>query len=336
MNHLLDGLAEYETQTSHEDVSIRDTEDQLLDLELMHHYTQHTCRTALSGEASQYVWLEYIPREASKHWFLMHGIIALAAIHQVHRQPTNSSKYLKHFEAHQGKAIALYRRALSDITDATANALFALSSIMSITSLASATWRSSNMPGIQHIGIDGICETLLMTRGSREVNLASGNIIRRGPLSVMLTGHVVSSSAHVNLNAKLVQALDHLTATVNDGCANPEHLRLCTEALIPLREIYEAAYTLHSRSELQLGHIWRWTSFVPYDFITLVQASFPPALIITSYFVVVANMKRDTWYVNMWGNLALEGICIALDGQLAGCMAWPREQIALDNDDFKQ
>lgn len=75
---------------------------------------------------------------------------------------------------------------------------------------------------------------------------------------------------------------------------------------------------------------------MPYDFLKLVQTAFPPSLVITAYFVVRANMKRDMWYVNNWGRLALEGICITLNGRMADYMTWSREQIATDNPAFEE
>ena len=41
-----------------------------------------------------------------------------------------------------------------------------------------------------------------------------------------------------------------------------------------------------------MGSIWRWTAMLSYDFIKMVQAEYPPALVITAHFTVAAMMLR--------------------------------------------
>ena len=72
-----------------------------------------------------------------------------------------------------------------------------------------------------------------------------------------------------------------------------------------------------------------------YDFIKMVQAEYPPALIITAHFAVASMMLKEMWYVGTWGDLALDGIRIALNGQLGEYMQWPEEQMASDNAGLK-
>lgn len=207
-------LADDVLRTSIEE-HIRDkSDDWLLDFELMRHYANHTCRAPLTGTKSQYLWRDIIPLEAVRRRFLMHGILALAAVQRAHCETSKAAGFLEEFDKHQAEAVASYRQILSNVTHDVANALFAHSSILSVTSLASATLRANALPGPQYISVGGICEILYLTKGSREINRASGDAIRRGPLSAMLLGHNLPADTCVALSRELQDVLRSLDAIV--------------------------------------------------------------------------------------------------------------------------
>ena len=62
----------------------------------MHHYDRDTLLQPLGiREDCQHLWRENIPREAIKHSFLMHGILALSALHIAHTRPEEADKARK-------------------------------------------------------------------------------------------------------------------------------------------------------------------------------------------------------------------------------------------------
>jgi hypothetical protein len=329
-------VADSNDQTSSDITPAADTESWLQDLELMHHYSHRTSRTKLGASVRlQHVWQEHIPSEASKHAFLMHGVLALAALHLAIMKPTQTAKYASLCDKHQASALSSYRHILTHITDDVADALFALSTILSISSLARATLRASQMEGQQYISVESICELLFLTRGVREVKEATGELVSRGPFSVVLYGHQMSADVQVTMSVKILGVFRALERMVHDQCTEIDQRKHCSEAITHLYSVFETVLAKYSLGELEMGHVWRWTAMLSYDFINMVQAEYPPALIITAHFTVVTMMLREMWFISTWGNLALDGIRVALKGQLGEYLAWPEEQMASDNAGLK-
>jgi hypothetical protein len=323
-------------QGSNDSTMATDTESWLQDLELMHHYSHRTSRTVLGANVRlQHVWQEHIPREASRHPFLMHGVLALAALHVACSKPAQAAKYTSLFDKHQALALASYKHILANITDDLANALFALATILSISSLVRATLRASQMEGPQYISVDSICELLHMTKGVREVKEVVGELVCHGNFSVLLHGHQLSADVRVTMSRKILSVFRGLERMMHDHCTNPDQHKHCSEAVCHLYSVFETILGKHALGGLEMGHIWRWTAMLSYGFIKMVQAEYPPALVITAHFTVASTMLRDIWYVSNWGDLAFDGICIALKGQLEEYLIWPREQMASNNAGLK-
>lgn len=140
----------------------------------------------------------------------------------------------------------------------------------------------------------------------------------------------MSGDIRVTLSPRLRQLFSDLDRMSHDNCAEEQDLRACLAAVEGLRHTFETLLYFSSKDALETGHIWRWTAVVPYDFIKLFQASFPPALVIVAHFCVASLMMRTTWYVSTWGSLAFEGISLALAGRLEEHLQWAREQISTE------
>ena len=278
---------------------------------------------------------EHIPEEAAKHSFLMHGVLALSALHLAFMRPAQVNKYASLCDKHQASALASYRQILTHITEDVADALFALSTILSISSLARAALKASQMEGPPHISVDSICELMFLTRGVREVKEATGERVNRGPFSVVLHGHDLSGDVKVTMSPKISNVFRELENMVHVNCTDQDQRKHCSEALAHLRNIYEGMMGNYLVGDLEMGQVWRWTAMLSYDFIKLVQVHYPPALVVTAHFTVAAMMLRDMWFVSNWGSLAFDGIRIALNGELEEYLVWPQEQMASDNAGLK-
>lgn len=298
----------------------------------MHHYSQKTCHSNLgSGTQIQYLWSEHIPAEARKHAFLMHGVLALAALHIASCDPSQADKYASLCDRHQAQALSAYRTILTNVTDEACNALFALSTVLSVSSLARASLRASLMPEPQRITIGDMTELMSMTRGVREVVHATHHVIRRGPFSVLLSGHDLPRSVQVILGHTLDNVFFELTRMVREEVTDREHSTLYLQSVDSLRRTYETVIYHFTNDSLQMGHIWAWVAAEnDYAFIKLVQNRCAPALVIVAHFFVLTMLMRDAWYISNLGRFAIEGILDALDGQLAPYLVWVRVQLATD------
>ena len=121
----------------------------------MHHYREFIVST-LVGRRTEIsaLWTNGIPNEAFRHRFLLHGLLSMSALSLAHQRPEESSRYLQLADKHQAVALSGFRNALAGvITVDLSSALFALSSCISVLSVARACIVAARMPSPKIIDI---------------------------------------------------------------------------------------------------------------------------------------------------------------------------------------
>jgi hypothetical protein len=218
------------------------------------------------------------------------------------------------------------------ITKELANPVFALSAILSVSSIVAATLRASLTPAPHDISVDSICELLYLTRGVQDVKEAAEEFISSGPFTVLPYGHVGDTGLRVTLSYEMTYVFMELRRMIHDHCSNFEQRTECVAAVNHLQGIYETIFgRLSSTSRIESGIIWCWAATISHDFIKMVHQNCPPALVITAHFTVASLFLRDLWYVGSWGIQAFGGIRFALRGQLGEYLIWAQKQIDTNN-----
>lgn len=163
--------------------------------ELMHHYTT-TLYCLGVRESILPLWRNYIPKQAVRHSFLMHGLLAFAALHLAYVEPDRSPKYLQVCDKHQAVALEEFRTILSSPFESDlADALFALSGILPISSMARSCTRSETAT----LDMDTVSELFMLTRGVKHVIQLSREHIKDSPLEAMLESRSCPVDAAVHL-----------------------------------------------------------------------------------------------------------------------------------------
>lgn len=105
--------------TTPQDAPVLNTEDWALDLELMHHFLTSTCNSIALREDSRHVWRVVMPTEAYSNKYLMHGILAIAAVHRayLYPDPTQKEKYIKTSAYHLATGLKEFRELIAEPID---------------------------------------------------------------------------------------------------------------------------------------------------------------------------------------------------------------------------
>jgi hypothetical protein len=85
--------------------------------ELMHHFCTVTCNTIALREDARHVWKVVIPTEGYANKYVMHGILAIAAIHRAYLYPANKDKYTKASAYHLAAGLKDFRELISSPID---------------------------------------------------------------------------------------------------------------------------------------------------------------------------------------------------------------------------
>ena len=295
-------------------------------------------------ERVKYLWRHYIPQKAMKHVFLMHGLLALAALHLAYLNPDSSIRYLQMCDKHQAIALKKFRTILStDINPELADSLFALAATMSISSVA----RSCAIVEARTIDIDDVVELFFLTRGVRDVILVTYEHITSGPMLEMFENSEYPAGTEVSLyvsclredfkDSQLADAIfrpqpvsdqfNSVRTFLKEYGLDPEALTHCESALNDLEEIYRNVQYFGHYKPIETGQVWRWKTMVTTGFVRLIAARCPPALVILAYYAASNTALRTAWYAQNWGEYVIRGISRELEPGMQYWLAWPTKQV---------
>ncbi|KAJ0416478.1 C6 zinc finger domain protein [Aspergillus carlsbadensis] len=155
----------------------------LRDLELMHHWHTATVDTLASAKPLQDVIRVAMPHEGLRYPFLMHSVLAVAAVHLAHSTPADRRQgYLETAMMHHNRSLTLCAPFVKNITRQNCHALFAFSCLVPIFVFASQTSRLS--PRAQTLA--DVVETLKLMRGISSVVDQARPWIEEGPMHPVL------------------------------------------------------------------------------------------------------------------------------------------------------
>ncbi|RAL13878.1 uncharacterized protein BO97DRAFT_366278 [Aspergillus homomorphus CBS 101889] len=296
------------------------------DPELMHHYSLYTSRSIAKRPEMQQVWQVEIPKTAYSHEFLMHGILALSALHIACSCPGRYSSYLKSSRYHITLALRSFRRALLSPTAENCCALFASSSIIMLYTFATpaepdgaGTWAILE----SFIELFQLCRGILALKGFMTE-------IRNSPLRPLFRQDfdVPVYIAKGNPN-KLFVGLEnelHQLSSFLDAELPEIHQRFsCGHALEQLD--YSFKCIQNAELPLECGMIFIWPISVKEEFIYLVKEMNVGALVLMAYYCAQLCLFEDYWFVGERARSLFSEISTALPERLWKWLAWPKSVI---------
>ena len=137
----------------------------LEDMQLLHHWTTRVYLFYDSiGENDKQIWSEGVVDVAFQHPFLLHGLLALSALHKtLVDSQGNRASLLAQADVHMSASIATYLRLLRESAEETVVPCFLLSSICFAYNLATAQVEEPEDP------IDAILHCFRLLRGVKVV-----------------------------------------------------------------------------------------------------------------------------------------------------------------------
>lgn len=272
------------------------------------------------------IWRNYIPEQAIKHTFLMHGILALAALYLAHLRPDNAFKYFHAYDKHQGIALQKFRSILSSPIDmGQADALLALASTLSVSSMAKTCAQSQNST----MTMDSIAELFILTKGIRSVIHLAHNYSKQGAMAEMLRDQpdYPPNDLDVQLPFRVSSCFEAVQQMLLACDLEQEALEDCRTALQGLKYIYKNISHISKYADIETGDVSRWQVMVSMGYVKLVQARNPSALVILAYYAAAMTAVQTAWYTQGWAEYALRGINQALEGKMQQYIQWAMQQV---------
>ena len=289
------------------------------DLKLLHFWVLNTALTC-GPDAHLHLFQNAFVELGFRHHFLLHGILAMAALHKASIYPAECEELSLQSSTHMDIAIHALRTQLRRPDPATCSSIFALAILVVVHSLGIAQLHPPTDP------IGDICHWMRLIKGvqatveqnwarllTSEVSpiimdverdrtqVSTGNIAPVLGLKDLITQTMPSDSPH---QATYLQAIDELHIVH----LNVQHHRRTGEKV-------SVQITL------------TWTATIDPILLDLLEERDHLALLILAYFAVLFEWQGDSWWMRGWATWTLDAVQMCLGEEYSQWMEWPLKQL---------
>ncbi|KAM5482330.1 hypothetical protein McanCB56680_003699 [Microsporum canis] len=294
------------------------------DLELLHHYTTKTYQTLSNNNEHENIWKNVIPAEAIKHPFLMHGLLALAALHIIECSDPDDEESHRKYSAlanrHQSLALNAFRPQLDNISSSNCHAVFAFSSLIAALAFAFSKSGRNTQPADP---VEQAVQDFYLFRGVDKVLHTQWTRIVKGKLGALVR-RPADSGAVYPLSKDVIDHLDYLHGCNGDSAAHifAEDRAVYNHAIRELRMSFE-------RSPSSWEGVFRWPMVVPETYLGLLHTRKPMALVILAHYCVILSRLDMCWWSEGWSRHLFEAIYKSLHSSWHRMVEWPMQMIGL-------
>ncbi|KAL2864921.1 uncharacterized protein BJX67DRAFT_373558 [Aspergillus lucknowensis] len=294
----------------------------ICDLELMLQWVNATHALLSRNQKTEDIWRTYVPEEGLSHPFLMHGILALSAVHiartraprAVGDNQQNGRDYIQVAVSHQNQALALFREQLGDINSTNGKAMFAFASI---TVLYAFGFPRTSEPGSTAVG--DLVQAFVLVRGVQQVLSQAMSTVFEDRIWAPIREVTEYDPA---IPGEAQAAIDQLHKA-NEACTRQDPILhdsiLYQEAIDHLADLTAAI-----NAGLGFTFACRWAIKLQPAFVDRIRDRRPLALAILAHWCSLLIRLQDIWFGAEWGTRVAQEIWYVLDDSwrplIHGCM----------------
>ncbi|KAJ5372996.1 Protein of unknown function DUF3468 [Penicillium concentricum] len=292
----------------------------LKDLELMMHWCTTTYKSMAGDPASEQIWQTTIPQLSLRYPALRQGILALSALHLASTSTSSQRwRYLDTARLHQAQALAGLRIESDEgAPEAESQATFALCCIMIVFTFGFCQIDSENDSDEERPDVlDEFFEVFQLTRWLVSIMVTSKEHITADELNPLFhpedppptmpnMSRLVILSLQRQNDMEAIQDATHETDVYDSAI---EHLSQALEQLMKGGEPKVFSFC--------------WSFRIPAEFLELLEARRPFALVVLAHYTVILHHLRGSWWMGDWGNMILQEIGDLLDPEWRELIGWP-------------
>ena len=298
-------------------------------LELLHHFIAVTSEGLGVETISNQAWKLTIPQIALSHDFLMHSILAVAALHIAHLRPEQQKSYWEQATVHQDRALELQQEAMANPSQDNAHALFSSSLLLIYFAFASRKASGSQESGES---LAGTVQCISMIRGIRYVVPLIQQWVEEGPLAQLLPFQPGNMKSNHSFNDpdtdRYFQRFLVLCSTNSEmnKTHELEDIEQYAAAASSLRASFLKAESL-ADGELRTPLIWHWACRLAPEFLQRLGTLHPIPLVLVAHWCVILAQVQQYWWIQGWVDHTMGQIRQCLPREHHEWLEWPTEKI---------
>ncbi|KAL1858730.1 hypothetical protein Daus18300_009864 [Diaporthe australafricana] len=284
-------------------------------------------------EDLRYVWRVVFPQEGYRHRFVMHGLLALSALHKAYMFPARRQEYLTLSASHHNLGLETFRALLPDVGEDNWRAMLCFASIV-VAHVCSLAARSEN--GCIARPITSTWEFFSVVQGIKTTMEEFIPRLLRSNLGPLVT--VIFGQEQEDESTQCSEQVLEYSALPLDTFSVLSELRSFYEGeeLLSNREDYVKASSMldfaakhiaHQGPNIEIGSILLWVYFVPQSVMHDIRQHKPHALLLLAYFsVFLATTDRRYWFLQGWAKQLLDDVEMRLRAKnhFLKWLEWPR------------
>jgi hypothetical protein len=276
--------------------------------------TVHTVNST-SNTAALEVCQTVVLKEAMQHHFLLHGLLALSALHLAESH-TDSQKYTRIATDYHTQGLALYHSILSDINESNYSASIAFSSITTMFAFGIYKPKAPKTFGIELV--QDLAQIFLLAKGWHNVVRVADALECRAGSAVFPSHNPIIGTLSTDMEA----AFGRLHA-LNQG----HDTALYTLAIDSLKSVFG---TLANGRSDDPHLALEWVNTMPDDFVRLITQRQSLAMVILGYYCVVLDRVPQVWWLRGWSKGVFSVIWKDIHHPYQDTLEWPKKMIGFE------
>ncbi|TGO44186.1 hypothetical protein BOTNAR_0904g00030 [Botryotinia narcissicola] len=250
----------------------------------------------------------FILREAMEHHFLLHGLLALSALHYAESHP-NPKKYVEIATAHHTRGLTLYHSILSNMNKSKDIAVIAFSSITAIFAFGLARPDAKKEASVELI--DDMVQAISLSKGWQTVKH-----VRRGLESPS------PQREQVTLSPDAETAFERLYA-LSQG----QNATLYKTAITSLKFSFKKT----ENGQDDNPHLaFEWGGSLQEEFLQLLRARDTVALVIVAFSCVMLEKVPQVWWFQGWSKGLFGVVWRQVGHDYYEVLEWPRRIVRFE------
>lgn len=330
---------------------------------ILNHFATHTVPTISSSPTAFAAWREAIPLTAAQSSYVLHGILAVGALHLSTTTDVAPVKdeYQNIAATQMNMRIAQYRVDVQNVSTANAEALFAFSTMFTVFvhSTSAAERRTAfellgkaNVPAEdrQRFILDlvqCICRIFRSIRGVLLILVPCWHHIRNGPF-----GPVVERDWWPSPFPVTTEEFEHdqRLRNLEKMWARPERsyeyfFDTLARTLKTLREtstLVSRLATITSPGQSQSHEAFDWTSIVPFitempfEFVTLLEQQRMEAWVLMAHYALLPSKIESSWWLDGWAIDMFKTSALAIGEENWDWISWPAAVLRIELSDLRE
>lgn len=292
----------------------------LVELELLHHWHTATAVSLTKNEALSGLLQIQVPKEGLHYPFVMHGILALSALHLSQRcSGPRRQIYTDIAMHHHSQALSLFVPLLSDVTPQNCHSLFACSFLISCFSFASQGLKTT--PSSTHMS--EVIEVFKLVRGTASIVEKARPWIEKGDMRPLLKFATCTQqtpqSRHVHEVHSRLEALINQRECGHQSSHPPSSLRaILVRSNQHLLDLCDSSIASNNQVT-----VLAWPAIIDPEYLDHMQQLEPWCLITLAHYGAALHILTSAWWMEGWGKFLVNVAAVHLDDSARSAIAWP-------------